>query len=104
MQAKKSAYSWIVNESLVLSFSFFLVHLFYLILFIYRYIFYLFLFLVSLMVFAQTHDWISTKPTTVENCTHCSISHSEEIKYTADNSLSIREAVVIEDVRLFLKM
>ena len=56
------------------------------------------------MVFAQTHDWISTKRTTVENCTHCSISHSEEIKYTADNSLSIREAVVIEDVRLLCKV
>ena len=50
--------------------------------------FYLFLFC-SLMVFSQTYDWIFTKPTTVENCTHCSISHAEEIKYTADNSLSI---------------
>ena len=38
------------------------------------------------MVFSQTHDWISTKPTTVGNCTHCSISHSEEIKYTGDTS------------------
>ena len=47
------------------------------------------------MVFAQTQDWISTKPTTVGYCTHCSISHSEEIKYTADNSLSIREAEII---------
>ena len=46
----------------------------------------------SLMVFSQTHDWISTKPTTVGNCTHCSISHSEEVKYTADNSLFIGEA------------
>ena len=44
------------------------------------------------MVFSQAHDWISTKPSTVENCTHCSISHSEEIKCTADNSLSIGEA------------
>ena len=39
-----------------------------------------------------SYDWISTKPTTVRNCTHCNISHSEEIKYTADNSLSIGEA------------
>ena len=44
------------------------------------------------MVFSQTHDWLSTKPSTVGNCTHCSISHSEEIKYTADNSLPIGEA------------
>ena len=44
------------------------------------------------MVFSQAHDWISTKPSTVENCTHCSISHSEEIKCTEDNSLSIGEA------------
>ena len=35
---------------------------------------------------------LSTKPATVGNCTHCCISHSEEIKYIADNSLSIREA------------
>ena len=56
-------------------------------------IFYLFLFLFCfLMVFSQTHDWISTKPTTVGNCTHCSISHLEEIKYTANNSLSVGEA------------
>ena len=47
------------------------------------------------MVFAQTQDWISTKPTKMGYCTHCSISHSEEIKYTADNSLSIREAEII---------
>ena len=44
------------------------------------------------MVFSQAHDWVSTKPTTVGNSTHCSKSHSEEIKYTADNSLSVREA------------
>ena len=43
------------------------------------------------MGYSQTHDWISTKPTTVGKCTHPSISHSEEIKYTA-NSLSIGEA------------
>ena len=36
------------------------------------------------MVFSQTHDWISTKPATVGNYTHCSISHSEEIKYIAN--------------------
>ena len=44
------------------------------------------------MVFSQKHDWVSTKPTTVGNCTHCHISHSEEIKYKANNSLSIGEA------------
>ena len=55
-------------------------------------IFYLFLFLFRfLMVFSQTYDWISTKPTTVGNCTHCCICHTDEIKYIADNSLSIRE-------------
>ena len=47
------------------------------------------------MVFSQTHDWISTKPTAVGNCTHCNMSHSEEIKYTADNSLSTGEAGLI---------
>ena len=40
-----------------------------------------------------SNTWLkSTKPTTVGNCTPCSISHSEEIKETADNGLSIREA------------
>ena len=29
------------------------------------------------------------------NCTHCNMPHSEEIKYTADNSLSIGEAGLI---------
>ena len=43
------------------------------------------------MVFSQTHDWISTKLTTVGNCTHCCISQSDEIKYLADNRLSIGE-------------
>ena len=57
------------------------------------YIFYLFLFLFcSLTVFSRTHYWISTKPTTVGNCRLCNMSHSEEIKYTADNSLPIGEA------------
>ena len=55
------------------------------------YIIYLLFLFCFLMVFSQTHDWISTKPTTVGNCTHCSISHSEEIN-AADNSLSIGEA------------
>ena len=56
------------------------------------YIFHLFLFLFCfIMVLSQTHDKISTNPTTVENCTHCCISHSEEIKCIVDNSLSIRE-------------
>ena len=55
-------------------------------------IFYLFLFLFRfLMVFSQTYDWISTKPTTVGNCTHCCICHTDKIKYITDNSLSIRE-------------
>ena len=40
-------------------------------------------------------DWVSTKPRTVGNCTHCNMSHSEEIKYTAENSLSIGEAGLI---------
>ena len=43
------------------------------------------------MAFSQTHDWISTKPTAVGNCTHCCISHSKEIKYIADNSSFITE-------------
>ena len=51
-----------------------------------------FYFYCFLMVFSQKHDWTSTKPKTVGNCTHCCISHSEEIKYIADNSLSIGEA------------
>ena len=57
------------------------------------YIFYFYYFVLSW--FSHKLDWISTKPTTVGNCTHCSISHSEEIKYTADNSLSIGEAGII---------
>ena len=74
---------------------FFLVHLFYFILFIYLYVCILFIY-----YFYFVFSWFSLKHmigypqsgTTAGNCTHCSKSHSEEIKYTADNSLSIREA------------
>ena len=45
-----------------------------------------------LIVFSQTHVCVLTKPTTMGNCTYCFMSHSEEIKYIAENTLSIGEA------------
>ena len=96
---KKSAHSWIASQhklSIVVFHLFFLilVYLFYFILFICRQLYFLFIFILFSHGFLSTHDqWISQSQLEWEIvATHWSISHSEEIKYTADNSLSIGEA------------
>ena len=96
---KKTYKGWIVNTTSLVLLSFIFSSQF--IYFIFSYllctqVYFLFLFLFCyLMVFSQTLDWISTKPTLVGNCAHCSIPHSEEIKYIADNSLSTGDEGII---------